>query len=344
MIGFSDWFEIVNIAPNLGVCLMILIKYKKIHDNKELYDQIFKHFRDDLWETVSDSVEHKRILNRYTQTTKLIMRFEFYYTIGLAIVVDLFPRIIMFYENDILNKEKQYLYPFDGWYPFDKIQWFYAAYLWESFMTNVVIFIFVFVNMLHVSYTRYICMELKILGSTMEGLISKADIKNIKKGRDLENVHYKIKQKLRYVIIKHQFLAKITADLNVVLGDGMLLTYIFGSVFICLTAFTATVVDDLYKSLRYFSFFCSLLVEVFFQCIMGQLLTNHSEKLETAIYFADWVYADESTKKMLLIFLVRAQKPFAFTAKGYLNMNLDTFSGICSLSYQFFNLLRTASE
>lgn len=205
--GFNDWFEIINIAPNLGVCLMILNKYKKIHDSKDLYDQIFKHFRFDLWEAVSDSAEHKKILYRYTQTTKLIVRFDIYYTMVLAVVVNLFPRIIMFYE-DFLGKEKQYLYPFDGWYPFDKIQWYYTAYLWESFMTAVVICLYSFVNAVHISYTRYICMEMKILGSTMEGLVGNEDVVEIRKGRNIRNTNHNISKKLKFIIAKHQFLAR----------------------------------------------------------------------------------------------------------------------------------------
>nr|ALM26206.1 odorant receptor 17 [Athetis dissimilis] len=336
-----DWFEIINVAPNLGVCLMILIKYRKINVNKDLYDEIVKHFRYGLWDAISDTSEHKKILNRYTKTTKLIMRIEFYYTCVLTVIVDLFPRIIMFYENDILGKEKQYLYPFDGWYPFDKIQWYYAAYIWESFMTTIVIFIYAFANMLHFTLTRHICMELTILGNTMEGLISNEDVVKIKAQREVEQIHHNVKNKLKFVICRHQFLAKITSKLDDVLGDAMLLTYVCGSVFICLTAFTATVIDDLYKSMRYFSFCFSLLVDVFFQCIIGQLLIDHSKKLEKAIYFVDWVYADSDTKKMLLIFLMRSQKPIELRAKGYVTMNLDTFGRICTLSYQFFNLLRT---
>lgn len=206
--GFHDWFEIINIAPNLGVCLMILIKYGKIHKNKDLYDTIFHHFRHDLWKVVSDSKEHKRIVCRYTRTTKFIIRFEFYYTIVLAIIVDLFPRLIMLYETDIAGKEKQYLYPFDGWYPFDKVQWYYVAYIWESFMTTVVIFLYVFVNMLHISYTRYICMELRILGNLMEEFISKKDVSNITRKVNVWNTHYKIRKQLKFIISKHKFLTK----------------------------------------------------------------------------------------------------------------------------------------
>lgn len=203
-----DWFEVINVAPNIGVCLMILVKYAKIQNNKELYDEILNHFRFDLWEAVSDTKKHKTILNRYTQTTRLIVRFEFYYTIGLAVVIDLFPRIMMVYTNNIVGVEKQYLYPFDGWYPFDKQQWYNTAYIWESFMTTVVIFIYVFINMLHVSYTRYICMELKILGSTMEELITDEEVVKINEGKEIQQTHHKIRNKLKFIICKHQFLAK----------------------------------------------------------------------------------------------------------------------------------------
>ena len=203
-----DWFEIINVAPNIGVCLMILIKYRKINNNKELYDQIVKHFRYDLWEAISDTADHMKILKQYTKTTRVILRFEFYYTIGITMIIDLFPRIIMIFQRDILGKEQQYLYPFDGWYPFDKIKWYNTAYVWESFMTTVVIFIYAFVNMLHFSLARYICMELKILGSTMEGLISNGDVVKNKQGREIEQTHHNVRNKLKFIICRHQFLAK----------------------------------------------------------------------------------------------------------------------------------------
>lgn len=204
--AFNDWFEIVNIAPNLGVCLMILIQYQKLHRNKELYEKICQHFRHDLWTVVTDSEEHKSILNCYSQTTRMIVRFEFYYTIFLALVVNLFPQLIMFYESNVAGKEKQYLYPFDGWYPFDKRQWYYVVYTWESFMTTVVIFLYLFVNMLHITITRNICMELTFLGNIMEGIIGKNEVIKIQQKVDIINIHHQISQKLKIIVTKHQFI------------------------------------------------------------------------------------------------------------------------------------------
>ncbi|KAL0881060.1 hypothetical protein ABMA27_002191 [Loxostege sticticalis] len=339
----KEWIEIVNVAPNLGVVLMTLLKYTKVHNNQHVYKKIFKHFSDDLWDVVFDSYDHKKIVIRYTAIAKYATRFLFYYSVPLVVFVDSFPRIIMYLENEIIgNENPQYLYPFDGWYPFDKVNWYYTAYLWESFMTFIVVCVYAFSNMIHASYTSFICMELEILGVSIKDLITPDDVTNITNHLKVQEIHSHIKRKLKTIIRRHQFLAQLASELNIVLGDMMLLNYIFGSVFITLTIFTATVVDNMYKSLRYFFMFCSLIVEIFFNCMIGQVLSNHSEQLTDAIYSADWPFADNETKVMLLILMRRTQKPFEYTANGYLAMNLNSFSGVCSMSYQLFNLIRTA--
>ncbi|KAJ2950141.1 hypothetical protein O0L34_g11492 [Tuta absoluta] len=125
------------------------------------------------------------------------------------------------------------------------------------------------------------------------------------------------------------------------MGNEMLLAYVFDAVFICLTAFSFTVIDDLYKFIRYFSFFLSLLIELFNLCIMGQLLVDHSQALSVKIFCSNWIYADAKTKKILLMLLLRTQRPFKLTANKFVIMNLNTYGQICSSSYQLFNLLHT---
>nr|QRF70974.1 odorant receptor [Semiothisa cinerearia] len=339
---FEDWFEIINIAPNLGVCVLILVKYTKMHTKNHVYDNFLNHAKVQLWNVVDvKSNKHRKILESNTHLTKHLLFFQYYYMILLIAIVVTFPRIIMFVDTKILGNDIKYLYPFDGWYPFDKVRWYNFIYVWESWMTAIVVSLFVFCDMLHLLLSRHVCMELNILGSTMENLISSQDRKSITKQILAKETHNNIKEKLKTIIKSHQTLVGMVADFEEVLGSGMLLIYIFGSVFICLTILTALMVDDLYMSLRYFCFFISLLVEVFVQCIIGQILIDNSKSLEQAIYFSDWSYADKETRQMLHIFLIRAQRPLKLSAKGYLIMNLNTFGGVCSLSYQFFNLLRT---
>ncbi|XP_069356314.1 odorant receptor 67a-like isoform X4 [Maniola hyperantus] len=134
---------------------------------------------------------------------------------------------------------------------------------------------------------------------------------------------------------------RTSSKLDKVLGDAMLLNYSLGAIFICLTAFTFTVIDVTYKRIRYFLMFMSLVIEIFNNCLLGQVLSDHSKSLTEAIYFSDWPNASPETKKLMLMFMVRAQKPFQLTGNGYIVMNMNSYSSICSTSYQLYNLLRT---
>ncbi|OWR42067.1 putative odorant receptor OR17 [Danaus plexippus plexippus] len=320
---------------------MAVIKYTKLHTYREAYHKLYHHFRYDIWDIVSsNSPSHQKIIKRYKWITKSINRFLFYYSIPLIVFVDSFPYLVMIYENKFNYVTDQYLYPFDGWYPFDRVKWYAAVYVWESCMTAIVVFVYVFSNMIHTSYIAFICMELRILGSCLDEIRNPEDVIGVI-GRTKKDVHNTVIRKLKVIISKHEYLAKTAAKLNLVLGDAMLLNYSLGSIFICLTAFTSTMVDNLYKSLRYFFMCVSLLVEIFNQCVIGQILSDHSVGLSDTIYSWDWTSASPEAKKIILLFIMRTQKPFKLTGNGYIIMNMDTFSRIMSSSYQFFNLLRT---
>nr|XP_034827087.1 putative odorant receptor 92a [Maniola hyperantus] len=340
--GSKVWIEIINVAPNLGVIVMAYIKYTKIHAYKEFYEETFYHFQDDFWNIVATkSKEHQKIIKTYKWMVMVINRFLVYYTMPLAITVDSFPYLLMVYKNKVHGVSDEYLYPYDAWYPFDKVQWYAAAYLWESFMTATVIAVFTIADVIHVSYVGFICMELKILGNCLEEILSPHDVEEMRKGHNVSEIHRTVVRKLKVIIVKHNFLAKTSSKLDKVLGDAMLLNYSLGAIFICLTAFTFTVIDVTYKRIRYFLMFMSLVIEIFNNCLLGQVLSDHSKSLTEAIYFSDWPNASPETKKLMLMFMVRAQKPFQLTGNGYIVMNMNSYSSICSTSYQLYNLLRT---
>lgn len=205
----SDWLEIINVAPNLGVVLMTIIKYMKIYSNKQFYHKIFNHFRNGMW-TIVDirSVEHQKIIKNYKRISMFINRFLLYYSIPLILVVNSFPYLVMMYESRV-NESNEYLYPFDGWYPFDKVKWYAGVYIWESCMTAVVVSVFGFSNMLHASLIIFICMELKIIGNRLENLINDEDaIAIYKENSSVQIIHRKILANLKILIAQHSFLTK----------------------------------------------------------------------------------------------------------------------------------------
>lgn len=205
----SDWLEIINVAPNLGVVLMTIIKYMKIYSNKQFYHKIFNHFRNGMW-TIVDirSVEHQKIIKNYKRISMFINRFLLYYSIPLILVVNSFPYLVMMYESRV-NESNEYLYPFDGWYPFDKVKWYAGVYIWESCMTAVVVSVFGFSNMLHASLIIFICMELKIIGNRLENLINDEDaIAIYEENNSVQIIHRKILANLKILIAQHSFLTK----------------------------------------------------------------------------------------------------------------------------------------
>lgn len=207
--GVNDWMDIINIAPNIGACLISLIKYCKMHANKEVYDEIFYHFRNDFWELYPNYLpQYQKILIKYRKVLNFIAKFFIRLTVVLIITVDSLPYVVMTYESEFLGKDFKYLYPFDAWYPFNKVKWYSVAYLWEGSMTAIVVCVYALSNVIHLSYIALICMELDLLGKLLDELISNDDVYNIIQRRRLEETHKNIKKHLKYIAKNHANLAR----------------------------------------------------------------------------------------------------------------------------------------
>lgn len=203
---FSNLMEIIDIAPNIGATLMSAIKYMKIHTNRKIYTKILDHYRGNFWNLLPEhSEDNVKILNKYLKILQVTHTFLNAFTSLLIIVVDSFPWLVMVYEEKILEKNVQYLYPFDAWYPFDKVKWYSIAYIWESLMTAIVIGLYAFGNMVHLSYIAYICMEIELLGCWLEGLISPNYIINTRE-RTEWTTHKRVHMKFKMITKRYNFL------------------------------------------------------------------------------------------------------------------------------------------
>lgn len=208
--GFKSFLDIVSIAPNIGVSAMSVTKYIKIYKNKHIYDSILNHLRSNMWDVVDNtSRTNYKILIKYQRVVKYVIFWYAYYVVPLLSIVVTFPILIMYYDNKVLGKELEHRYPFEAWYPFDKIKWYYAAYVWESLMTTLVVCIYSFSELINVSCIGYICMELRLLGTHLQQLIEPKQIIDLTTSHNVAVVHNKIKRKLRTMVLKYIFLEKL---------------------------------------------------------------------------------------------------------------------------------------
>ncbi|XP_050507459.1 uncharacterized protein LOC126885071 [Diabrotica virgifera virgifera] len=58
-------------------------------------------------------------------------------------------------------------------------------------------------------------------------------------------------------------------------------------------------------------------------CLIGEDIEAASNKFNESMYNADWMYWNQSNKKMLLILLVSTTKPMALTISGVGTINLQ---------------------
>ncbi|XP_037949999.1 odorant receptor 43a-like [Teleopsis dalmanni] len=65
-----------------------------------------------------------------------------------------------------------------------------------------------------------------------------------------------------------------------------------------------------------------------------------SKEVSTSGYGVSWYKYDQRFQKSLIIFLANAQRPFVFTAGGFMNLSLPSFAGIITKSYSLIALLR----
>ncbi|XP_058795010.1 odorant receptor 49b-like [Phymastichus coffea] len=73
-----------------------------------------------------------------------------------------------------------------------------------------------------------------------------------------------------------------------------------------------------------------------------EYLLIESEEIGNAAYFASLQQSSNVMKnnKMLILMMMRAQRPFQLTAGGYINLSIETFGNMVRSAFSFFALLR----
>lgn len=94
--GSIDIFNIINIAPNIGVCVMAGIRYLKLHKNKRFLNKIYQHYRTKFWTFKSiDSEKNIKTIKIYTKFINFINRFIIYCIVfPVIILVTGFPMLV----------------------------------------------------------------------------------------------------------------------------------------------------------------------------------------------------------------------------------------------------------
>ncbi|XP_049940821.1 odorant receptor Or2-like [Schistocerca serialis cubense] len=197
--------------------------------------------------------------------------------------------------------------------------------------------------------------QLDVLGRNLRSLnvslsqskFSSSQTYSMKNKQHLEHVNHDIHCRLQQSVLRHQAIIRNVELLEECLG-GMLLgqSLSIGTSF-CMQLFQAAKrakgVQELSKTCSYLLTAFSML---FVYCWFGDDLISESEKLALSAYDAATSLQEcpTSTKRSLMLLMLRAQRPLRITAGGFFALSRESFVAILNASYSYFGILRNFKD
>lgn len=119
----------------------------------------------------------------------------------------------------------------------------------------------------------------------------------------------------------------------------MFIQILFASINMCAPiVFLILFADDPFTIIYYFSYFLSMMAEIFPVCYYGSIIELEFEDLTYALFTSNWLEQDERFQKNLKIFAEYTKKPLYIMAWLF-RINLNLFITACKNSYSLFALI-----
>ncbi|KAH8302899.1 hypothetical protein KR044_011762 [Drosophila immigrans] len=186
------------------------------------------------------------------------------------------------------------------------------------------------IDCLNVLLMNQICMHLKVLNLAFDELHTASDQK-------LRVDPYKW---LLSIIKYHCELIDLRQQVEYIFKLPVMLQFVSSVVIVAMTAFQVIVGDGSKSSIIMDLLLCCVLFQLFLYCWFGNEVYEQSKTLSTSGFGCSWYDLNGICKRILLIFMINAERPFLFTAGGFMGLTLPSFTYIMSKSYSIVAVLR----
>ncbi|KAL0821162.1 hypothetical protein ABMA28_005781 [Loxostege sticticalis] len=295
--------------------LFLVVKKEKIFDLKDCLHEMYL-------EAVSDLRQKKLIAKEVLNITKLL-RYFFILNGVLICVYNYAPPTFMIYHYAVTG-EVVFKQPYAVLLPFPLDMWttWSIVYVLSGIGGFVCILFFTTADALFCVLTSQICNNFSILSN------------------EILNLDGKNAFKLGKIVQRHQYLLKLSDDLEDIFKLPNLVNYLVGSVEICTLGFSITI-GYWSHFLGYVLFLLSVLLQILMMSVFGENIIKESRKVGEAAYLCNWLGMDQRAKKHILIIMIRSHKQQQLTAFKFSVISYGSFSKIISTSWSYFTILRT---
>ncbi|CAB3237138.1 unnamed protein product [Arctia plantaginis] len=320
--------DVVPLFHTFGYGALSIAKVFVLWYKKDVFKQLLQELAG-IWPVPPLEEEAQTIKNKSIDALRITHRWYFFMNLSGVWFYNLTP-IGLYLFKLLMGTNAKIGYVWVSWYPFDKHQpvAHVAVYLFEIFAGQTCVWIMVGTDLLFSAMASHISLLLRLLQRRLEAIGNTEGFT----GDHYEDILANIKL--------HQRLVTYCNDLENAFSLSNFVNIMMSSVNICCVMFVIVLLEPL-LAVSNKLFLGSALIQIGMLCWYADDIFHANADVAAASYNSGWYRTNPRCRRALLFLIKRAQKPIAFTAMGFTNITLVTYSAILTRSYSYFALLYT---
>nr|QRF70988.1 odorant receptor [Semiothisa cinerearia] len=316
-----NMLELTQLAPCTGVGVLSVVKVIAISMKRRKIFELSENLSR-LYSAMKFESETGPVIRSQMVSLKKLVRY-FFILNAMLISVYNFSTPVMILYNYLRNGEASFILPYQVLLPFEINSWT----IWGLVYTHSIISGFICVlyfstiDVLYSVLTTHICINFTHISH---------QLKHMNKSNPA----------LRDIVKNHQYILKLSEDLEDIFTAPNLFNVLVGSVMICALGFNLAM-GDLKQIPGCILFLASVLLQILMMSVFGENIITESRKVGDAAYTCEWYEMEEKIKKDILTVMIRSKRPAKLTAYKFSTISYGSFCTILSTSWSYFTILRT---
>ncbi|KAH8364620.1 hypothetical protein KR084_009093 [Drosophila pseudotakahashii] len=257
-----------------------------------------------------------------------LMKFEFIYFWMFALYYNGAPLVGLLYEHLMDGMEMSYKTQINTWYPW-RVHGSAIGYGLGHFATCIACIEGVAFSLGTHNIISIFTYQLNLHFDAIANRLA-----------ELDSRHPDANRELRRLIAYHSHVLQIADQFNVIMNFSFLGGLLFSTIALCMTS-VAILLLDLVSAIKCVNGLVAFIVYNFVICFLGTEFTMGSDKVLPAAFYNNWYEGDLAYRKMLLILMMRATKPYVWRTYKLAPVSITTYMATLKFSYQMFTCVRS---
>ncbi|XP_050343580.1 odorant receptor 19a-like [Nymphalis io] len=157
-----------------------------------------------------------------------------------------------------------------------------------------------------------------------------------------KEIEIALEDTLQSCVRQHQMLISCVQNFASTYSYGFMTQLLSSMAAICVVMVQVSQDASSFKSIRLvtsLAFFVAMIIQLAIQCFTGNELTYQAGRVAEAVMQCKWERMPPRLRRLLVMTMMRAQRPLHLTAAGFTNMDNDCFLAIMKAAYSYYAVL-----